>query len=631
MRDSLLTLLCVAALGAPANRALAHGTTPAAHASAATTKTAAPPAAPATPVARDSAPPDPVSDEERAHADAVVDSVRKELLALVDEDVRNAERGAENEPPAAAIQLDQTAPSMTSVVPSAGAAHEPTTAAASSKDLSWLEGLKLPDIPVRWDDRLVRMLEYYRSDARGRSHMRALQARRGRYGEMLRAKLRDAKLPQDLAYVAMVESGFEPAARSEVGAVGLWQFMTAPANEYGLETSRWVDQRMDPERATDAATRYFHDLYENVGSWPLAMAAFNMGYGGLLRSIQKYNSNDYWLLSSLESGLPYETVLYVTKITACAIIGQNLERFGLGDLAFDPAVRTERVEVPGGIALARVAHVLGIEPDALAALNPELKKSRTPPDLKTWTLRVPADRALHFKEKWVHYQPAAPAHRRHVLRMGERVSEVAEMYGTTSAKLLALNDQPDASNVRPGMKLLVPDVEPGEIERPEHPTVGVPGDLFVYSDRKRVFYRVADGDTLDELSRFFSVNADEIRMWNQITPDAKLQRGMYLQLFVPTEQDLSQAIVLSPDAVRTLVVGSEEFFDFHETQQNRVRIRYRVKAGDTLRSIAEHFDLSVGSLARINQFSRDKKLEPDTEIIVYVPEETGTKKRLAAN
>ncbi|HEX2678285.1 MAG TPA: LysM peptidoglycan-binding domain-containing protein, partial [Polyangiales bacterium] len=123
--------------------------------------------------------------------------------------------------------------------------------------------------------------------------------------------------------------------------------------------------------------------------------------------------------------------------------------------------------------------------------------------------------------------------------------------------------------------------------------------------------------------------SDEIRMWNQITADAKLQRGMYLQLFVPTEKDLTHAVVLTPDEVRTLVVGSEEFFDFHETQNNRVRVRYRVKAGDTLRSLAEKFDLSVGSIARINQFSRDKKLEPDTEIIVYVPEDM--KKRVAAN
>jgi membrane-bound lytic murein transglycosylase D len=144
----------------------------------------------------------------------------------------------------------------------------------------------------------------------------------------------------------------------------------------------------------------------------------------------------------------------------------------------------------------------------------------------------------------------------------------------------------------------------------------------VYVDRHRIFYRVADGDELAEIARFFRVTSDELRMWNRIAMDAKLQRGMYLQLFVPADAELTQALVLAPNQVRMLVVGSEEFFAFHEGQQNRVRLRYRVRAGDTLRSLAERFELSVGSIARINQFGRDKKLEPDSEIIIYVPDQS---------
>jgi len=133
-----------------------------------------------------------------------------------------------------------------------------------------------------------------------------------------------------------------------------------------------------------------------------------------------------------------------------------------------------------------------------------------------------------------------------------------------------------------------------------------------------LFYRVAPGDELEEVARFFRVTTDELRVWNRIAADAKLQRGMYLQLYVPHDAELSETLVLSPSQVRTLVVGSEEFFNFHEQQQNRVRIRYRVKPGDTLRSLAERFELSIGSLARINQFGREKKLEADSEIIIYV-------------
>src|SRR5205085_2898130 len=131
-----------------------------------------------------------------------------------------------------------------------------------------------------------------------------------------------------------------------------------------------------------------------------------------------------------------------------------------------------------------------------------------------------------------------------------------------------------------------------------------------------------EGDELNEIARFFRVTPEELRMWNRVSSDAKLQRGMYLQLYVPAATELSQALVLAPNQVRTLVVGSEEFFNFHETQQKRVRLRYRVKPGDTLRSLSERFDLSIGSLARINQFAREKKLEPDSEIIIYAPGES---------
>jgi membrane-bound lytic murein transglycosylase D len=212
-------------------------------------------------------------------------------------------------------------------------------------------------------------------------------------------------------------------------------------------------------------------------------------------------------------------------------------------------------------------------------------------------------------------------HRQHVLRLGERISDVAEAYSTTSAKLLKLNDLPDGAEPRPGDKLIVPDVDP--VVRPlavEPPVVGVPADTFVYVDRRRVFYRVVQNDNVEEIARFFHVSADEVRLWNRVASDAKLQRGMFLQLYVPNGAELTQTLVLAPHEVRTLVVGSEEFFNFHEGQQNRVRMRYKVKPGDTLRSLSERFDLSVGSIARINQFDREKKLIADSEIIIYAPD-----------
>jgi membrane-bound lytic murein transglycosylase D len=549
-----------------------------------------------------------------AEVDDLVRAARQELLALVARDAAAERDSARIEPAARGPVLVGTPPpSLTSAAPAARKGPPVST----RNRLDWLEGLALPDLPVRWDDRLIRLLDHYRNDPRAKASMRGLLTRKGRYISLLRAKLRAAQLPEDLVYVAMVESAYDPRARSEAGALGMWQLMTAPASGYGLEMTRWVDERASVSRSTDAAIDYLRDLREDLGSWPLALAAFNMGHSALLRSMQKYNTNDFWLLSALEAGLPFETVTYVAKISAFAIIGRNPGRFGLGDVVPDAPTDTLDVALPGGTSLARIARVAGVDVERLAELNPELKKARLPPDEKSWDVHVPRDRAARLKEKWASSQ-VMPAHRVHALRLGERLSDVADRYGTTTAKLRALNDLSEASEVRAGFKLRVPDVDPIARPEPELPTVGVLGDRFVYADRKRVFYRAAEGDELSEIAQFFRVSVDEILLWNRIAHASRLQRGMFLQLFVPEDADLSQTLVLTPNEVRTLTVGSEEFFNFHETQQNRTRIRYRVKPGDTLKSLSQRFDLSIGSLARINQFSRDTKLTPDSEIIVYV-------------
>jgi len=565
---------------------------------------------------------DPAHDTARTFADEADDvdvdevlrSARRELLAIL---AKQSEREEDLTPSVPHHGIDVGAPpaSMTSAIPQ----QRPLAPPGPTPELSWLRGLTLPDLPIRWDDRLVRELEYFRTNQRGKMLVRGLFTRQAAYAAMIRTKLREAQLPEDLVYVAMVESGFDTKARSEAGAAGMWQLMPAPAAHYGLDMSRWVDMRLTPETCTDVALRYLGDLYRDLGSWPLSLAAYNMGHGALLRSIQKYNTNDFWLLASLEAGLPYETITYVTRIMAYAIIGRNRARFGIADIPRDAPVETVSYEVTGGVSLARVARAAGMELADLVALNPELKKPRLPPDVKTWPVRLPKERAAQFREKWPGLSKALAAHRRHTLRLGERLADVAELYSTTTAKLLQLNDLTDGSSLRAGSQLIVPDVEPTPPKpNTERAVVALPADTFAYADRKQAFYRVAAGDDLAEIARFFRVTEDELRRWNRIAVDAKLQRGMYLQLYVPHDAELSQTLVLAPDQVRTLVVGSEEFFNFHESQQKRVRMRYKVKPGDTLRSLAERFDLSVGSLARINQFAREKKLEPDSEIIIYV-------------
>lgn len=488
----------------------------------------------------------------------------------------------------------------------------------SSRDLSWLRGLTLPDIPVRWDERVIRYLEYFRNDPRGRDFIRGWLRRVDRYGPMIRRVLREQGLPQDLIFVAMVESGFDPTARSHAGAAGMWQFVPGTGEELGLEIDHWVDLRLDPERSTVAAGRYLTMLHDRFGTWELAFAAYNMGYGALLRSIRKYNSNDYWELAHLESGLPFETNLYVSKILACAIVAHNRARFGLGELELEAPIRWETVQVPGGVSLGVVARAAGSDAQTLRALNPALRRGRTPPGSERFAVRIPAGSGERFARRWARVRPSHPVERTRVLRFGESLADLARDHGTTEDTIRELNGVEADERVGAGTALLVPEGRRRGREAPsEPPVIAVPDGPRAIEGRVRVFYRVTRGDDLAEIARFFRVRPDAVRQWNAIDPDASLQSGMFLQLFVPREVDLSRAVVITPDEARVLVIGSEEFFAHHEDQNGRLRFRYRVQPGDTLSHIGQRFGIRVASLARINQIAQSSTLHPGDELIVY--------------
>ncbi|MEZ4256903.1 MAG: transglycosylase SLT domain-containing protein [Polyangiales bacterium] len=510
-------------------------------------------------------------------------------------------------PPAEAEDGDilyEPPPFLTSV-----AAPAKPTVAVGNGDLRWLEGLVLPDFPVRWDARVVEFLEYYRNDAAGQRHMRAWLKKSNIYRAMVRTKLREAGLPEDLMYVAMVESGFDPTVRSPAGAMGLWQFVERTGSDYGLSVTRWVDTRRDPERATEAAAKFLSMLRKRLGSWELALAAYNMGLTGLERSMAKYNTNDYWLLARLEAGLPYETTQYVAKIMACAIVGRNPARFGYADVALDAPLTFDTVDVPAGSLLSTIARAAGTDTATVKSLNPSLRRDRTPTDTGM-TVRIPAGSKDSFARAWSRLRRNDIEHQPHVVRFGETIASIAKMYRTKPSTLAELNELPADGRLSAGLRLMVPAVTPVEPKGSgEVPVVAIPEGEFVYPGRRRVFYEVTEVDTLERIADFFRVTPDDLRLWNQIAPDAPLHRGLMLQLFVKPDVDLSQAIVLNENSVNVLTVGSKEFFEYHEAQRDRVRIRYTVKEKDTIESIAKRFDLSVGSVGRINAFGRHHKLK----------------------
>jgi membrane-bound lytic murein transglycosylase D len=490
-------------------------------------------------------------------------------------------------------------------------------------DLSFLKELKLPSLPVRWDARVIDYLLFFKNERRGRDLAGAWLKRVDRYGPMIRRVMSEHSLPEDMQFVAMIESGYDPLARSQADARGMWQFVKQPAQFYGLRVDHWVDERLDPERATHAAALYMRDLYDRFGSWELAFAAYNMGYGGLLRAIRKYNSNDYWTLSHFEAAVPFETSLYVAKITAMAIVANNPERFGFANLAREANVALSKVNVAAGTGLRAVASAAGIDAEQLKALNPHLLRGRVPPGEPAVRVYVPRDSYDAFAKKWS--KQHEPVYVSYTTRFGESLEEIARKVGTSPAKLREINDLNSEARVTPGFPLLVPGAAPsagaGPRAKDEQALVAtVPAKEFRYEGRRRIFYRVATQDTPASIARFFDISLDELCAWNSLDERAALQKDMLLQLFVAPELDLSRAVVFTPDQVRILTVGSDAFFDFHESQRGRVRVLYRVQPNETLEKIGKRFELSAGSIGRINQFAGNKELKADEWILVYVPD-----------
>lgn len=520
-------------------------------------------------------------------------------------------------------------------LPAAPPPSTPPLTGEGGKDMAWLSKLDLPDLPIRWDARLVRYLEFFKDDPRGRATFTLWHKRGGRYLPTIRRVFRKKGVPEDLAALAMIESGFEPSARSPVGALGMWQFMPDTGKIYGLGQDRWADQRMSITLATEAAADHLADLNRRFGSWDLAMASYNMGYGGILQLVRRYNTNDYWSLAKLEGSLPWETTLYVPKILAAAIVEKNLAAFGFQDVQADAPLEGEEVRVAPGTALATVASACSCTQKEIEQLNPELRAGRTPPSVEDWPVLVPTEKAKGCSASLAaHRKDAAPTSL-YVVRFGETLEQIAQTRHIPVAKLVELNAIGTGEVVRGGTVLVVPKGDLASANEPkdataktgaktaEKPIVIVPQDLFVYPDRKRVFYRVQVGDTIREVCSTFAVQPDEVRRWNDIDPAARLVENMTLQLFVPATTDLSSAVVLGEPDVHTIVAGTEEFFH-HWDEKGRKRTVVTAKSGETIETIGKRYGVTATLMERINRRGRSDVLADGERVVVWTPGSPGS-------
>jgi membrane-bound lytic murein transglycosylase D len=443
------------------------------------------------------------------------------------------------------------------------------------------------DLPIVLADPVLSYLSFFQTP-RGRAIVERGMERAGRYRAMILRILREEGLPQDLIYVAQAESAFLPLAKSRANARGMWQFMSYTARLYDLKRTWWVDERLDPEKATRAAARHLRDLYAEFGDWHLAIAAYNSGAANVARGVQRTGYADFWELHN-RNVLPRETKNYVPIIMALTLMAKDPARYGIVVEPSQP-LATDRVRPAAPIDLRLVAETIDVSVETLRELNPQLLRMVTPPEAD-FELHLPAGTAERFfaeiaaipQEKWVSW-------RRHRVEEGETLSGIAKKYRVTPAAIAEANSLPAGTPLQVGEKLIIPATTSADAAR-----------------GKLTRYRVRRGDTLQSIAEQFDVTIADLRRWNGIRGN-QVARGKILKVY-PGGQP----------AAKSKARGAESSSAKREPAKTAAAggsIVHQVKPGETLWSIARAYETTVEALRAANQFLLSRQLRAGDQLLI---------------
>ncbi len=308
------------------------------------------------------------------------------------------------------------------------------------------------DIPVVRNTAVDRWIEYFTGP--GRKRFAYWLRKSGRYIATFRKIFREKQLPEDLAYLPLIESGFSLLARSRAGAVGPWQFMPGTARQSGLKVNRYIDERRHPIKATHAAAVYLSELYIEFGDWHLALAAYNSGENRIRRAMRRTRRRTYWALARTRR-IPNETLNYVPKYLAGLIIAKHPEVFGFVGIDFLKPLRFEVVSLPRRMSLRYAAKLAGIPLREITLLNSEFRRSYTPPG-KGHLLRLPPGKSQIFLKRLARApKETYPAAGRYQVRPGDTFGSIARRFGVSLRSLLDLNAHLDPRRLRIGTKILL--------------------------------------------------------------------------------------------------------------------------------------------------------------------------------
>ena len=474
---------------------------------------------------------------------------------------------------------------------------------------------------------IEKFIRYFQT--RGRNRFELYLSRSGKYVGMMQKILVRYGLPEDLVYVALIESGFSPKAYSVAKAAGPWQFISETGRRYGLRIDWWADERRDAEKSTHAAASYLRDLYGMFESWPLAAAAYNAGEGKIQKAVTRYKSDDFSEL--IRHGyLKQETKDYVPKMLAALTIAKDPDKYGFGDVAYEAPLDLRTVSVPGGTDLATVARLLDVPVESIRDWNPELRRFCTPPNRERYDFRLSVEAALIAEERMEEIcSQAKVTFLQHNVRRGETLKMLADRYKTTVPVLKELNGLKKDSLGRtariviPVTGLMEAEAVPGTEVSPEQLTMA---HMRVEEGSRRARIRgvrrpepgdsvtVRKGDTLSRLAKRHGVRVKELASANGLKPTSKLKAGA--RLVLPESAGAAKPSTAQAAAPKRSGKMKSAATAGARRDARKRTTRYKVHKGDTLDQIARVYGVTVDRLADRNRLKKDQLLRQGVVLVI---------------
>ena len=469
------------------------------------------------------------------------------------------------------------------------------------KAIPGLEPITEENIEIPLDDNkyVQKSLSFLTNHKIGKKFVVKCLQRAPKWLPYLRRIAVEESMPQEIAFLSMIESAYNPNAVSRAAAVGLWQFIRSTGEIYGLnaERSMWLDERRDPEKASRAAMRHLRDLYNQFGHWHLALAAYNCGAGCVQRAIRRSGKEnpDFW---DIRHNLPRETRNYVPMYIAAVRVSMSPEAYGydLGELEFEEPYKFETYELTESVNIEALAKCAGMTEEEFRGLNPELISHSTPPDVESYTIKLPTGTSQLFAAR---FETLSEDEKRpwifHQIRRGETLTGIANKYGVSRKEIASINGlRSYRSRIRAGAVLRIPGVSKSEEE------AGVAAGSASSAESKNITHTVKKGESLIRIARRYGITLNELRRLNDI-PHWK------------DDLVVGQKLVISRDET-----AEQEEKDLAENQQQAKKgpeiekierptiVRHKVRRGETLGKIADEYGVTISSIKELNHIRRSR-------------------------